>query len=85
MIVVLATTEEGLSACRARLGQLGVTASEVVAPGDARRLLLAPVAGPSEGARLVASLRATPRRWTLLAALSCRRCLPYSTYLLPGS
>jgi ribosomal protein L11 methylase PrmA len=58
VIVVLATTEDELPGARGRLGELGVTAAEVVAPGDVRRLLLAPVDDESEGARLVARLRA---------------------------
>ena len=39
----------------------GLTTAEVVAPSDARRLLLAPVDDESEGARLVARLRADGR------------------------
>lgn len=58
MIVVLATTEEELPGATARLRDLGLTAAEVVAPSDGRRLLLAPVADESEGARLVGRLRA---------------------------
>jgi ribosomal protein L11 methyltransferase len=58
VIVVVATTEEELSGARARLGELGATATEVVAPSDARRLLLTPIEDESDAARLVASLRA---------------------------
>jgi ribosomal protein L11 methyltransferase len=57
VIVVVATTEGELAGVRARLGELGVSAGEVVAPSGARRLVLVPVdeaAGPS----LVARLRA---------------------------
>jgi 2-polyprenyl-3-methyl-5-hydroxy-6-metoxy-1,4-benzoquinol methylase len=61
VIVVLATTEDGLPGARGRLRELGVTAAEVVAPSDVRRLLLAPVDDESEGARLVARLRADGR------------------------
>jgi len=57
MIVVLATTEDELPAAKARLRELGVTATTVAAPSDARRLLLGPV-DESEGARLVARLHA---------------------------
>jgi len=58
MIVVLATTEDELPGARARLRELGVSSADVVAPSDARRLLLAPVNDQSEGAALVARLRA---------------------------
>jgi hypothetical protein len=58
VIVVLANTEEGIPAATARLGALGVTASEVVAPSETRRLLLALVADDTEAARIVARLRA---------------------------
>jgi ribosomal protein L11 methyltransferase len=58
VIVVLATTEDELPDVRARLRELGVTAADVVAPSDERRLLLAPVADESAGARLLARLRA---------------------------
>ncbi len=61
VIVVLATTEEGLPEAGARLRELGVTEADVVAPSDARRLLLAPVDDESEGAALVARLRADGR------------------------
>jgi ribosomal protein L11 methyltransferase len=57
VIVVLATTEEKLPVATARLRELGVTATEVVAPSEERRLLLAPVDDESEGARVVARLR----------------------------
>jgi len=58
VIVVLATTEDELPAARERLRELGVTGAEVVAPSDARLLLLSPIEDESEGARLVARLRA---------------------------
>jgi ribosomal protein L11 methyltransferase len=58
VILVLATTEGGLPSALARLRELGVSVAEVVAPSDARRLLLAPVDDESEGASLVARLRA---------------------------
>jgi len=58
VIVVLATTEDELPGARALLREVGVTAAQVVAPGDARRLLLAPVDDESAAARLVARLRA---------------------------
>jgi precorrin-6B methylase 2 len=61
VIVVLATTEDGLPEARARLRELGVTAADVVAPSDARRLLLAPVDDESEGPALVDRLRADGR------------------------
>ena len=58
MIVVLATTEDELSGARARLADLGMTGVEVMEPSDRRRLLVAPVEDESEGARVVAGLRA---------------------------
>jgi ribosomal protein L11 methyltransferase len=58
VIVVVATTEDEVPGARARLRDLGVTTPEVVAPSDARRLLLAPVDGEAEAAHLVALLRA---------------------------
>jgi ribosomal protein L11 methyltransferase len=58
VILVLTTTEDELPGARARLRGLGVTTAAVVAPSDARRLLLAPVDDGSEGTRLVARLRA---------------------------
>jgi ribosomal protein L11 methyltransferase len=58
VIVVVATTEGELPGVRARLGELGVSAAEVVAPSDARRLVLAAVDDEAEGERLVARLRA---------------------------
>jgi ribosomal protein L11 methyltransferase len=58
VILVLATTEDELPGARARLRELGVTAAAVVAPSDARRLLLAPVDDESEATSLVARLRA---------------------------
>ena len=58
VVVVVATTEEDLPGARMCLGELGLTAARVVAPSDTRRLLLAPVDDESEGARLVARLRA---------------------------
>ena len=58
MIVVLATTEDELPGAKARLRELGLTAGEVVAPSEARRLLLASVEDGSEGASVVAGLRA---------------------------
>jgi ribosomal protein L11 methylase PrmA len=58
VIVVVATTEDQLRAARRGLRELGVTPAEVVAPSEARRLLLVPVDDQSEGPRLVARLRA---------------------------
>jgi ribosomal protein L11 methyltransferase len=58
VIVVLATTEDELPRASALLREVGLTAAEVVAPGDGRRLLLAPVDDESEAARLVDRLRA---------------------------
>jgi ribosomal protein L11 methyltransferase len=58
VIVVVATTERELLGVRSRLRELGVSPSQVVAPSDARRLVLAPVGGEAEGVRLVARLRA---------------------------
>ena len=56
MIVVVATREE-VAGVRARLGELGVRDVQVVAPSDARRLVLAPVDDEWEAERLAAVLR----------------------------
>jgi ribosomal protein L11 methyltransferase len=56
--LVLATAEEDLSLARARLGDLGVTVTEVVAPSEERRLVLAPLADDAKAEKLVAGLRA---------------------------
>jgi ribosomal protein L11 methyltransferase len=61
VIIVLATTEDGLPDARARLAELGLHAERVLAPSDTRRLLLAPVDDESTGARLVTHLRAEGR------------------------
>jgi ribosomal protein L11 methyltransferase len=58
VIVVVATTEAGLPGEQARLHDLGLTAAEVVAPSEIRRLLVATVDGDAEGTRVVARLRA---------------------------
>ena len=47
-----------MAGVRARLGELGVGAAEVVAPSDARRLVLAAVDDEWEAERLAAALRA---------------------------
>jgi ribosomal protein L11 methyltransferase len=56
-MVVIATTESALPAARSCLDEVGL-AGKVVAPSDARRLLMAPVADEAQGARLVGRLRA---------------------------
>jgi ribosomal protein L11 methyltransferase len=58
VIVVVAATEDEVPSAAARLRDLGVTGAEVVAPSDARRLLLAPVHDEARAAHLVALLRA---------------------------
>ena len=58
VIVVVATTEEDVAGVRARLGELGVRAVRVVAPSDARRLVLAAVDDEGEAERLAVALRA---------------------------
>ena len=58
MIVVVATTEDDVAGVRARLGERGVGAVQVVAPSDARRLVLAAVDDEWEAERLAAALRA---------------------------
>ena len=58
VILVLATTEDELSGARARLDDLGMTGVEVKAPGETRRLLIAPIDDESKGAALVGRLRA---------------------------
>ena len=56
VIVVIATTEDELADVRARLGERGVGAVQVVAPGDARRLVLAAVDDEWEAVRLASAL-----------------------------
>jgi ribosomal protein L11 methylase PrmA len=58
VIVVVATTEDEVAGVRARLGERGVRAVQVVAPSDARRLVLAAVDDEWEAARLATALRA---------------------------
>ena len=58
VVVVVATTRDELPEASAHLRELGVIAGRVVAPGDARRLVLASIDDESEAARLVAVLRA---------------------------
>jgi ribosomal protein L11 methyltransferase len=58
VIVVVATTEEAIPGARARLRDLGVTPTEVLAPSDARRLVLAAAADEADAAHLVTLLRA---------------------------
>ncbi len=60
VIVVVATREE-VAGVRARLGELGVRASRVVAPSDTRRLVLATVDDEWEAERLTVALRAEGR------------------------
>ena len=57
VIVVVATREE-VQGVRARLGELGVRSMRVVAPSDARRLVLAAVDDEWVAERLAATLRA---------------------------
>jgi ribosomal protein L11 methyltransferase len=58
MIVVVATTEDEVAVALARVGELGAPATHVVAPSDARRLVLAAVQDEWEAERLAAALRA---------------------------
>jgi ribosomal protein L11 methyltransferase len=58
VIVVIATTEDELAGVRARVSEHGVGAVEVVAPGAARRLVLAPVDDESHAHALASALRA---------------------------
>jgi ribosomal protein L11 methylase PrmA len=57
VIVVVATTEDGLAAVRARLATLGIDATRTTAPSDRRRLVLAAVDG-AEAEQVAAHLRA---------------------------
>ncbi len=57
MIVVVATTEANVARVQARLGELSLSAGEVIAPSAARRLVLTAVADEAEAHRLVALLR----------------------------
>ena len=58
MIVVIATTADELVGVRARVSEYGVGAVQVVAPGAARRLVLAPVDDESQAHALASALRA---------------------------
>lgn len=58
VIVVVATTEDEVAGVRARLGERGVGAVQVVAPGNTRRLVLAAVDDEWEAGRLASALRA---------------------------
>jgi ribosomal protein L11 methyltransferase len=58
VIVVVATTEDEVTCVRARLGERGVGAVQIVGPSDARRLVLAAVDDEWEAGRLAAALRA---------------------------
>ncbi|HXY94610.1 MAG TPA: hypothetical protein VEP49_19265, partial [Acidimicrobiia bacterium] len=61
MIVVVATTEDEVARVHARLGEGSVGAVRVVAPGGARRLVLAAVDEESEAWRLASALRGEGR------------------------
>jgi ribosomal protein L11 methyltransferase len=58
VIVVVATTEEEVADVRASLGERGVGAVQVVAPGDSRRLVLGAMDDEWEAARVASALRA---------------------------
>ena len=59
--VVVATTDDEVAGVRARLGELGLRATQVVAPSEARRLVLAAVDDEGEAERLATALRAEGR------------------------
>ena len=61
VIVVVATTEDEVAGVRARLGERGADAVQVVAPSDARRVVLAPMDDEWEARRLASALRAEGR------------------------
>jgi ribosomal protein L11 methyltransferase len=56
-IVVVATTADEVAGVQALVGELGAVAAQVVAPGDARRLVLADVEDEWAAERLAAALR----------------------------
>jgi ribosomal protein L11 methyltransferase len=58
VMIVVATTEDDVAGVRARLGELGVHSVRVVAPSDARRLVLAAVDDEWDAERLATTLRA---------------------------
>jgi precorrin-6B methylase 2 len=58
MKVVVVATGPSVSDLVGRLDRLGATVTEVLAPSDTRKLLVAPVADEKEGARVVSDLRA---------------------------
>jgi ribosomal protein L11 methylase PrmA len=57
VIIVVATTVDGIADVQARLRGLGVTPTEIRQPSDVRRLVLAPVPDEARGASVVARLR----------------------------
>jgi ribosomal protein L11 methyltransferase len=61
VIVVMVTSDDEVSVDRIRLREHGAGAAELVAPSDARKLLLTRVDDESEAAHLVARLRAAGR------------------------
>jgi ribosomal protein L11 methyltransferase len=58
VIVVVATTKDGVAGVRARVDELGACAVAVVAPSEARRLVLATIGDEWEAERVAAVLRA---------------------------
>lgn len=58
VVIVVAAREDEVAGVRARLGELGVRLVRVVAPSDARRLVLADVDDEWEAERVVVVLRA---------------------------
>jgi ribosomal protein L11 methylase PrmA len=57
VIIVVATTVDGVAGVQDHLRTLGVTPAEVRAPSDVRRLVLAPVRDEARGASIVSRLR----------------------------
>ena len=58
VIVVIATTEDEVASVRARVGERGVGRVQVVAPSDARRLVLVAVDDERDAGALASALRA---------------------------
>ena len=58
MVIVVVATDEEVAGVRARLDELGVSVVRVVAPSDARRLVLAAVDDEWQAERLAVALRA---------------------------
>jgi ribosomal protein L11 methyltransferase len=60
-MIVLSVAEDEVPRAKDRIGEFGLTAAQALAPNETRRLLLVPVDNESNGAQVVARLRAEGR------------------------